>query len=230
MPLMQSTKLRGPKPGPSTQRFLDIAEIREDTVVLKDGTLRAVLLVSSINFALKSEEEQEAIIQGYVAFLNSLDHPVQVVIQSRRLNIDDYLLRLGQAEKTQVSDLLRAQINDYRAFVKELVTLGEIMSKKFYIVVPYDPITNKRKGFWSRFKEVFRPATILSLKEKQFKERKADLMTRVEHVMGNLTSIGVVSVVLDTQSLIELYFTAYNPQTIDSQRLADVGKLQVEAS
>ena len=100
---MQSKKLAGSKPGPATQRFLDIAEIREDTVILKDGTLRAVLLVSSINFALKGEEEQEAIIAGYVGFLNALEFPLQIVIHSRKLNIEDYLIRLVEAEKTQTN-------------------------------------------------------------------------------------------------------------------------------
>lgn len=225
---MQSKKLRGPKPGPATQRYLDIAEIREGAVVLKDGTLRAVLVVSSINFALKSEEEQEAIIQGYVSFLNSLDHPLQIVIQSRRLNIDDYILRLEQQEKTQTSDLLRAQIADYRAFVKDLVTIGEIMSKKFFLVVPYDPVSNKRKGFFSRLRESFQPAVSITLKEKQFQERRKDLMFRVEHVMGGLASLGLKTTPLDTQTLVELYYTSYNPDVAETQKLTDIGRLQIE--
>src|SRR5512135_421240 len=122
--LMQSKKLAGAKPQISTQQFLDIAEIREDVVVMKDGTMRAILLVSSINFSLKSEDEQEAIIQGYISFLNSLESPVQILIQSRKLDIDDYLNRLKEQEKTQTNDLLRNQSADYRQFVKELVELG----------------------------------------------------------------------------------------------------------
>src|SRR6185295_14391513 len=97
----------------STQRFLEIAEVKEDVVVMKDGTLRVVLLVSSINFALKSEDEQTAIIQGYMSFLNSLDFPLQVVIQSRRLNIQGYLDKLVELEKTQTNDLLRMQTAEY---------------------------------------------------------------------------------------------------------------------
>ena len=93
---MQSKKLAGSKPGASTQKYLDIAEIRDDVVVMKDGTLRAVLLASSINFALKSEEEQEALISAYAGFLNTLEFPLQVVIQSRKLNIDNYIERLKQ--------------------------------------------------------------------------------------------------------------------------------------
>ena len=110
MPEMQSAKLTKGKPGPSTVRFLDIAEIRDDTVVLRDGTLRAVLLVSSINFALKSEDEQEAIIAAYVSFLNMLEHPIEIVIQSRKLNIDGYMAELAQKEREQSNELLRANM------------------------------------------------------------------------------------------------------------------------
>ncbi|OGL74009.1 hypothetical protein A3F28_01280 [Candidatus Uhrbacteria bacterium RIFCSPHIGHO2_12_FULL_57_11] len=225
---MQSKKLAGSKPGPATQRFLDIAEIREDTVILKDGTLRAVLLVSSINFALKGEEEQEAIIAGYVGFLNALEFPLQIVIHSRKLNIEDYLIRLVEAEKTQTNELLKAQIADYRSFVGELITLGEIMAKRFYVVVPYDPFTNKRKGFFARLQEVFQPASAVRLKEKQFQERKHDLDFRIDNVVSNLGSLSVQAVRLDTQSLIELYYGVYNPDVAETQKLADVGKIQVE--
>lgn len=225
---MQSNKLRGARPGPPTQRYLDIAEIREDVVVMKDGTLRAVLLVSSINFSLKSAEEQEATISGYVSFLNSLDHPIQIIIQSRRLNIDQYILRLEEQEKTLQNDLLRAQIRDYRSFVKDMITLGEIMAKRFYLVVPYDPVSNKRRGFFKRIGEAFRPAAVIKLKEKQFQERKGDLSTRVGHITAGLGSMGIPAIPLDTQSLIELYYTAYNPELIETQKLTDIGKLQVE--
>lgn len=225
---MQSKKLAGSKPGSSTQRFLDIAEIREDTVVLKDGTLRAALLVSSINFALKSEEEQEAIISGYVGFLNALEFPLQIVIHSRKLNIEDYLNRLVEAEKTQTNELLKAQISDYRAFVGELISLGEIMAKRFHVIVPYDPFTNKRKGFFSRLQEAFQPAAAVKLKEKQFQARKRDLDSRVDNVIGNLNSLGLQAVRLDTQTLIELYYSVYNPDVAETQKLTDVGKIQVD--
>src|SRR3989338_3158531 len=112
---MQSKKLAKPKPGPSTERFLDIAEIREDMVLLKDGTVRAVLMVSSVNFALKSEDEQQALIQSYMQFLNGLDHPLQVVIHSRKMNIDAYIAALQEQYRVQKNELLRAQIQDYMA-------------------------------------------------------------------------------------------------------------------
>jgi len=134
---MQSRKLSGPKPGVPAQKYLDIAEIRDDIVILKDGTLRCVLLVSSINFSLKSVDEQNAIVQAYMQFLNGLEFPIQVVIQSRRMNIDSYVRTLNENEKNQTNDLLKRQIHDYREFVRQLVKMGDIMQKRFYVVVPY---------------------------------------------------------------------------------------------
>lgn len=214
---------------PSTQQFLDIAEIKEDVVIMKDGTLRAVLLCSSVNFALKSEEEQEAIISAYVGFLNALEYPLQIVVQSRKLNVEEYLNRLSEAQRTQTNELLKAQIADYRQFVFELISLGQIMSKRFYVIVPYDPMTNKRKGFFARMRETITPALSLRLREEQFRQRRKDLMMRVDGVASNLGSMSVAAAVLDTQSLIELYYTAYNPDVADSEKLTDVGKLRIEA-
>ncbi len=224
-------KLAKPKAGSPTQRFLDIAEIREDVVVMKDGTLRAVMLVSSINFALKSEDEQQATIQGYMQFLNGLEHPIQVVAQSRRMNIDAYLLRLKQQEDTIVNELLKTQIRDYMSFIKELVELGEIMQKQFFVVVPFDPLESneKRRSFMTRFSAALSPAKIVKLGKKQFAERRQDLMQRVATISGGLQSMGLQTALLDTQGLIELYYTVYNPQVLDTQKLADVTKLQVEA-
>ncbi len=225
---MQSKKLAGAKAGVASRARLDIAEIREDCVILKDGTLRAVFLVSSINFALKSEDEQNAIIAAYVSFLNALEFPLQIVIQSRKLNIDGYLEKLKQAEKEQANELLKIQIADYREYVKELVEMGDIMSKRFYVTVPYDPLSDKRKGFWSRFSEVLRPGAALKLSGDIFKRRRRDLFARVEHVQMLLSGMGLTSVILDTQSLIELYYNIYNPEIAETEKLADVDKIQVE--
>lgn len=229
METMQSRKLAGSKPANSTQRFLDIAEIRDDVVVMKDGTLRAVLLVSSINFSLKSQDEQAAIMSGYVSFLNSLDAPIQVVIQSRKLNIDDYLNRLKASEQEQGNDLLRAQIADYRQFIAELVELGEIMQKRFFIVVPYNPATNKRKGFFARMSEIISPLAAVRLKDERFRERKKELMIRVDAIRAGLNSMSISSIMLDTQGLIEMYYSSYNPIEAESQRLEDIGKLRIES-
>jgi hypothetical protein len=224
----EKNKLAKPKPGPATQRFLDIAEIRDDMVILNDGTVRAAMLVSSINFALKSEMEQEAIIQSYVTFLNGLDYPIQIVIQSRRMNIDAYVESLKEQEKKTGNDLLRAQIADYRTFVDELVELGQIMQKRFYVVVPYDPLTNKKRGFWQRLSLVLSPAAAAKLNEKQLTDRREQLGRRSQTVAGNLASMGLQAVRLDTQGLIELYYDAYNPDVFEGERLGELGKIRIE--
>lgn len=218
------------KSGQPTQRYLDIAEIREDAVVMKDGTLRAVVMVSSINFALKSEDEQQAIIQGYMQFLNGLEHPLQVVVQSRKMNVDGYLATLRQQEETIHNELLKVQIRDYTSFIKELVDLGQIMQKRFFVVVPYDPAegNEKGKGFISKLSSAFSPAKIIKLNEKRFQERRYSLMQRVSTVAGGMTSMGLQVALLDTQGLIELYYSSYNPDIYDAEKLVDIGKLRVE--
>lgn len=225
---MQSKKLAKSKPGPATQRYLDIAEIREEMVILKDGTVRAVLMVSSINFALKSEDEQQALIQSYMQFLNGLDHPLQVVIQSRKMNIDTYISALQEQYRLQTNELLRMQIQDYVAFVKQLVDLGQIMSKRFFVVIPYDPLTNKQRNFIYRLTNALTPVSVLKLKGKQYEERKRELSKRVDYIRGQLASMGLVAPRLDTQGLIELYYRAYNPEVAEVQSAADLNKLQVE--
>ncbi len=225
---MHSSKLAGNKPTASTQQYLDIAEIRDNMVIMKDGTLRAVLMVSSINFALKSPDEQSATIQSYVGFINSLDFPLQIVIQSRKLNIDEYLERLKEAQKNQTNELLRNQIEDYRAFVRELIELGQIMSKRFYVVVPFNPASNKAKSWWSRFQEVLSPIKSVRAKESQLQERKRALDLRVNLVSGGLGGMSLQVTQLDTQGLVELYYTVYNPDIFLTEKMVSTDKIQVE--
>ncbi len=212
----------------STQQYLNIAEIKDNTVVMKDGTLRAVLLVSSINFALKSEDEQNAVINSYVSFLNNLSFALQIVIQSRELDIDNYLEYLKEKEKEQLNKLLKVQTGDYIEYIKELTSIGKIMNKRFYVIVPYDPITDKHKSFFSLISEALKPATIIKLKDKIFKRYQEMLDRRIDSIVGGLESLGVAVVRLDTQSLIELYYKSYNPETSKNQVLADLDKIRVE--
>lgn len=220
-------KLAKNKISVSTQKYLDIAEIKENTVIMRDGTLRAVLLVSSINFALKSEDEQNAIISGYVSFLNNINFPLQIVIQSRELNIDNYLADLRQKEKEQTNELLKMQTAEYIQYIMELISMSKIMNKRFYIVVPYDPLSDKQKNFFNRLFDVLRPAALIKMKEKKFRRRRGELSYRVDNVVSGLNSIGLNSVELDTQSLIELYYNSYNPTTSANQKLVDVNQLRV---
>ena len=225
---MKKNKLAGNKPKASTQQYLDIAEIRDNLVILRDGTVRATLNVSSINFALKGEDEQNALIQAYIGFLNSLDFPLQIVIQSRYLNIDRYLEKLNNLEKEQTNELLRMQIADYKDFLQELLDLGKIMTKKFYVVVPFMGLKKAKKKFWERLTESFQPAVSVTMSRKRFVRFQEEVGKRVDFVSGSLGSMGMKALQLDTQSLIELYYNTYNPEIVDAQKLVDINKLRME--
>lgn len=224
---MPKNKLATGKIHTSTQQYLDIAEIKDNTVVMKDGTLRSVIMVSSINFALKSEDEQNAIISAYVSFLNNIDFPLQIVIQSRELNIDGYIETLKQKQKEQTNELLKMQTAEYIDYILELISMSKIMNKRFYVVVPYSPVSDKQKNFFSRLLEVFKPASTIKMKSERFMKRRSELTRRVENIIGGLSSMGLNAVELDTQSLIELYYNTYNPTTSANQKLVDVNQLRV---
>lgn len=219
---------RAVKSTPSTQKYLQIAEIRDDTVIMKDGTIRSVLLVSSINFALKSEDEQNAIISAYVNFLNSMDSPMQILIQSRKLDLEQYLNYLKEAEAKQTNDLLKMQMAEYRQYVTELVSLGNIMTKRFYIIVPFAPFNSKTRGFWSRAGDVLSPTAVSSFSQKTFQSRQRELFTIVDRVLSGLASMGLRAQVLDTQALIELFYNTYNPTVSPNEKMEDINKLMME--
>lgn len=212
----------------STQEHLDIAEIRDGSVVMKDGTMRAVIMVSSVNFALKSEDGQDAIINAYIRFLNNINFPLQIVIQSRELDIESYLEFLKGKEKEQINKLLKLQTADYIEYIKELTSLGKIMNKRFFVVVPYSSLSDKRKGFFSLLGESLKPATILKLKDKTFRKYQEMLDRRVDSVISGLDGMGVASTRLDTQGLIELYYKTYNPETAKNQDLPDLEKTRIQ--
>jgi hypothetical protein len=193
-----------------SQKLVPIKEIREGVVILKSGALRAVLLVSSINFSLKSNEEQEAIIAKFQGFLNSLDYPIQTIIQSRKLKIDKYLASIKELEKSQENELLRVQTSEYHNFIKELVASANIMNKSFYVVISYSlGEGSQKKGFLGMVKDVAGSSSQVS--QKRFKQLKAQLWQRVDHAAASLSSMGIRVVPLNTQELIELYYELYNP-------------------
>jgi len=214
----------------STQRYLKIADIKQDTVIMKDGTLRAILMVSSINFALKSEDEQEAIISAYITFLNNIDFLLQIVVQSRELNINGYLEAMRKQANEQTNELLKNQTFLYIDYVSQLVSLGKIMNKRFYVVVPYNPISDKRKGFWQSLVEAFKPVDVINLKEERFIVLKKQLENRVDNIVSGLTSMGLNAVRLDTQGLIELFYNSYNQKTAANEPLDSIEKININNS
>lgn len=195
---------------------------------MTDGDLRSVIMVSSINFALKNEDEQNAIIAAYVSFLNNINFPLQIVIQSRELNIEGYLSQLKQKEKEQTNELLKTQITEYINYIKELISLSKIMNKRFFVIVPYNPLSDQKKGFLSRLTETFSPASLIKMKEDKFRRLRKELGRRVDTVISGLSSIGLNTIELDTQSLIELFYNTYNPVTSTNEHLAEVEKIRLE--
>lgn len=215
-------------PQQSTQRYLDIAEIRDDTIVLRDGGVRAIMMVSSINFALKSQEEQEAIVYGYQSFLNSIDFAVQVVIQSRILNIKPYLDSLKERETVQINELLRIQTQQYREYITQLIKISNIMDKNFYLIVPFHPLESKEETFFSRLTKIIQPTRVIASGRREFEERKQQLDERVQRVQVGLGGLGLKSLLLSTSELIELVYNTYNPEIKGATSLAELEELALD--
>jgi hypothetical protein len=188
---------------------------------MKNGSLRAVLMVSSLNFALKSIDEQDAIIYRYQAFLNSLDFSIQIVVNSRKLNLDTYLDVLREEEKKQTNDLLRMQISSYIEYIGGLVKMANIVTKTFYIVVPFSMTEAKGENVKSRMSSMTNAAQIISSRE-AFEKYSDQLFQRVDHIVETLSGAGLRMTMLNTQELIELYYNAYNPEASEKKGLADI--------
>ncbi|MFH1413136.1 MAG: TraC family protein [bacterium] len=212
----------------STQKYLNIGEIRENTLIMDDNSVRSVLMVSSINFALKNEDEQNAIIGAYVNFLNNIDFPLQIIVHSRELNIDEYIEALKEKEKSQTNELLKAQTSEYIDYVSDLISMGKIMNKRFYIVIPYDPLSDKKRSFFSRFINIFNPISVINMREGKFLRLKKEIDRRINNVIAGLNSIGLNVVELDTQSLIELFYNTYNPMVSVNQELTETNQIRTQ--
>lgn len=195
--------------GGSTQDFLEIDSIKEGLVILKDRSVRGVLMVSSLNFALKSDEEQQATIYQFQNFLNSLDFSAQILIQSRRLNLTGYLEKLDNLASAQTNELLQKQTVDYKNFIEELIKGGSIMTKNFFVAVPFTlietlPLSDQGNVF-QRIKVTG------SLSDEQIQRMKIQLWQRMEFVALGLKRAGLQVVPLNTQELIELFWSWHHP-------------------
>lgn len=195
---------------PTTQGFLQFEQIREGAIVLKNKALRGILMVSSMNFELKSSEEQEATIYQFQSFLNSLDFSCQIIVQSRRLNITGYFEKLKELEKGQRNELLRVQTTEYRRFIQELVARGTIMTKQFFVVIPYTVIEigGLRAGLGLRSLKRQK----VSMNEDLFQRCKDQLFQRMEFVAIGLRRCGLSIVPLTTPELIELFWSWHHPR------------------
>lgn len=224
---METLRPNNKKTTSPTQKFLDVAEVKEDVIVLKSGALRSILAVSAINFDLKSTEEQEAIINQYQRFLNSIDFPIQILISSRKLNMKNYLGFLEEKEKGQPNELLRMQLSEYRDFIKQLISVSNIMEKKFYIIIPFSPIENPHNNFFSNLGSLINPQKNILDKRENFETYKNQLYQRVDHIIFALSGIGLRIAPLKTEEIIELLFDSYNPGTFNAIEIADTNQLEI---
>ncbi len=227
------TKAKGKKANEklsSTQRYLQFAEVHDDTLVLKNGGLRAVLEVSSINFNLKSDAEQEAIIRSYQGFLNALNFPCQILIRSRKLDIDQYLEDLMNRQKNINNQLLREQTLDYIEYVRKLVEFSDIMEKRFFVVVPFEPVRAQKKGTLQSFFEYIAPEdTVVNImtRKREFKELKKELESRIATAKTALENCGLNVTQLKTEEIIELFYQAYNPDRARTQKFSALDDMSV---
>lgn len=206
----------------ATQNFVPIKEIRDGVIILKDGTLRMILMASSVNIALKSEDEQSAILMQFQNFLNSLEFSTQIFIQSRRLDIHPYLMLLEERLREEVNDLLKIQIREYMNFIKTVAKSTNIMNKLFLIVVPYAPpksvTASDAKGGFMGFGAKKDPKPILSKGAMDaFEEARSQLEQRAGVISQGLSRTGVRVVGLGTEELTELYYRLFNPGEAEKQ-------------
>ena len=198
----------------TTQEFVPIKEVRDGIIIMKDGSYRAVILSSSLNFALKSADEQEAIIYQFQNFLNSLDFSVQISVQSRELDIRPYLAILEKRYNEELNDLLKIQIREYVSFVRSFTESQNIMSKTFFIVVPFTPVLNiggKKESGLSKFLPSAGKKEAPTAKTDNFEENRMQLDQRISVVEQGLMRCGIRSVALGTEETIELFYKLFNP-------------------
>ena len=202
-----------------TQQFVPIKEVRDGVIILKDGSMRAILLASSLNFALKSADEQQSIIFQFQNFLNSLNFSIQISIQSRRLDIRPYIALLESRYKEQATDLMRLQTREYIEFIKSFTETTNIMTKTFFVVVPYTPpILGGGGGGGSIASSFFskkNSAEASAEKTENFEEHRSQLIQRLEVVQQGLVRCGIRVVQLGTEEMVEVFYKIFNPGDIE---------------
>ncbi len=213
----------------STQKFLNVAGIRDGIIILKNKALRAIVMCSSINFALMSEDEQKAKVFGYQDFLNSLNFPVQIVIQTRKLNIAGYLEKVKEAERMQDNELLRMQTAEYAEFIKSMVELGNITTSHYYVSIPYSPAgIEATESIMDKIKGIISPASKIKEEQVGFQKQQEELLLRVNTVISGLGGVGIQSAQLNTQEVVELLYSWYNPDESTTEILGELEKLKIE--
>jgi len=215
--------MSAPRITATTQEHLDVYDVKDNFVILKNGTVCAVLQTNAVNFDLLSEIEQDAIIAAFSMLLNSITFPIQIVIRSKRLDITKYIEKVQRIENKLTDTLLKHQAESYRKFIQEVIQNNDVLDKRFYVVVPTGGSNEARPGS-GPFDWVFR---LMGAQNKRtsfdsdavLKEGTVELFPKIDHVIKEFNRIGVRARQLMTQEIVELYFDVYNPSTVHGQRI-----------
>jgi hypothetical protein len=219
----------------STQNSLQIAEIRDGIAIMNDGSYRAVVMAKSINFDLMSPQEQESVEFSYQGFLNSLYFPIQIFIRSQKVDLQPYIAKLDKIRTEHDNMLLALLMEDYIYYIDQLSQQTNIMSKNFYVVIPFSPspdvtkALNQSKNFLESVGGLFsNKEQHVVINEAELEAAKTELRNRVQSVLSGLLQCGVQGLPLDTQELIELYYDTYNPDTATRQQLKSFDEMSAE--
>lgn len=202
---------------PSTQDHLEILDIRDNVVVLKNGSACSVLQTNAVNFDLLSESEQDALIFAYASLLNSLTFPIQIVLRSKRLDISSYLEKLQQARDSQSNPRLQQRIDAYAQFIKELIAKNNVLDKRFYVVIPFAEL---KVGSLNPTQVLFGKQRINFDKWDVFQKAKVQLAPKQDQIIRALGRLGIKTKILNTQELAELFYDTYNASTALEQRIS----------
>jgi len=206
----------------ATQEFVPIKEVRDGIIVLKDGGLRSIVLANSVNLSLKSDDEQKATIIQFQNFLNTLDFAIQISVQSRRLDIRPYLLLLENRMKVQNEPLLKLQTKEYIEFIKNFTDNVSIMTKSFFVVVPYThTILKSDSGILKRLFKKKSKQEANTARQEDFEEKRSQLEERVSVIEQGLSRCGIKSARLGTEEVVEVFYKVFNPGEVE-------GKIKLE--
>jgi len=222
------TKIQG-NPKVSTQVYLEIDFIRDGVIVLKNGEYRAIIETSGVNFFLRSTEEQEALILRYQDFLNSLKNfPIQIVMQSRYLDLNFYISDLRDRIDRQSNPLMSEQTKQYAIFVEQIVEQINVMEKRFFVVVPWSPINLAKVSLVQKIKDIINPSNVVVRNQAEFEKNKMELLQRADQVISALSSLGLKGELMSTQKIIDLFYRSYNPNSSQKQHLRETESLEAD--
>lgn len=210
----------------STQKYLEIDQIKDDAATLKDGSLRAVLMLSSINMELRSDQESASVLARYQSALNALTFPIQILVQSRRVDLTSYMATLDESAMKQTVPLLRDQTNEYVSFLKEILSSVNVMDKRFFVVIPYYPnIIGQQSAGVLSFLGFKKQTSLSPTINTNYEQNSLELEKRIQAVTSSFGSVGLTATRLPTEALIELFYACYNPETAGHEHIKSLDSL-----